>query len=430
MSEKDESLLLHFSRILSTLVKKRNKEIGGNVMKMIQKKFALWILLFNIFLNFLGISLVIPVMPTIMNELHISGQVIGYLVATFAFVQLLVSPIAGRWTDQFGRKWMIIAGLIIFSLSQFLFGIGQNVGTLFVSRVFGGISAAFMMPAVNAYIADITDVRSRPKAFGYMAAAINTGFIIGPGIGGFIAIFGHRVPFFVACAVSLIACVLSLILLREPERNAENKQVQISKTGFKKLLAPIFFIPFIIIFISTFGVASFESLFSLFTNHKHGFTPRDIAIMITGGAVIGAIFQVFLFDRFTLWWGEIRLIRYSLLFSIVLVFMMTVVETYVSIMFVTFTVFIGFDLMRPAVTNYLSKIAGDEQGFVGGMNSMFTSIGNVFGPLVGGMLYDMNLNYPFYFASLVLLIGLALTMFWKMPGEEKPIKKPSVHHGN
>src|SRR5690606_5062400 len=132
---------------------------------------------FNLFLNFLGISLVIPVMPTIMNELGISGQVVGYLVATFAFVQLIASPIAGRWTDRFGRKLMIVLGLFVFSISQFLFGIGQRVEILFASRIFGGLSAAFIMPAINAYIADVTDLKSRPKAFGYMAAAINTGFI-------------------------------------------------------------------------------------------------------------------------------------------------------------------------------------------------------------------------------------------------------------
>ena len=126
------------------------------------------------------------------------------------------------------------------------------------------------MPAINAYIADVTDLKFRPKAFGYMAAAINTGFIIGPGIGGFIAVFGHRVPFFVACAVSLIATFLSIVLLRETERNVENVQVKFSKSGINKLFSPIFAIPMIIIFISTFGVASFESLFSLFTNHKHG----------------------------------------------------------------------------------------------------------------------------------------------------------------
>lgn len=399
-------------------------------MIKIKEKFTLWILLFNLFLNFLGISLVIPVMPTIMNELGISGQVVGYLVATFAFVQLVASPIAGRWTDRFGRKLMIVLGLFVFSISQFLFGIGQRVEILFASRIFGGLSAAFIMPAINAYIADVTDLKFRPKAFGYMAAAINTGFIIGPGIGGFIAVFGHRVPFFVACAVSLIATFLSIVLLREPERNVENVQVKFSKSGINKLFSPIFAIPMIIIFISTFGVASFESLFSLFTNHKHGFTSSDIAIMITGGAIIGAVFQVFLFDRLTYLWGEIRLIRYSLIFSIILVFMMTVVESYLSIMFVTFTVFIGFDLMRPAVTNYLSKIAGNEQGFIGGMNSMFTSIGNILGPLVGGFLYDINLNYPFYFASLVLILGTLISMFWKMPSEHLVVEKTFANQKN
>ena len=111
--------------------------------------------------------------------------------------------------------------------------------------------------------------------------------------------------------------------------------------------------------------------------------------------------------------GEILLIRYSLIFSTVLVLILTVVHAYFLILFVTIIVFVGFDLMRPAVTTYLSKIAGNEQGFVGGMNSMFTSIGNVFGPIIGGILFDIDLNYPFYFASVFLAIGIALTLVWK-----------------
>jgi len=84
---------------------------------------------------------------------------------------------------------------------------------------------------------------------------------------------------------------------------------------------------------------------------------------------------------------------------------------------VTMVVFVGFDLMRPAVTTYLSKIAGNEQGFVGGMNSMFTSIGNILGPIIGGILFDVDLNYPFYFATVMLAIGIALTFVWR---EQQP----------
>ncbi|MBS4201728.1 multidrug efflux MFS transporter NorA [Bacillus sp. FJAT-49732] len=372
----------------------------------------------SLFIAFLGIGLVIPVLPTIMNELHLSGSVVGYMVAAFAFTQLIVSPIAGRWVDRFGRKIMIIIGLIIFGISELLFGIGKTVEVLFISRMLGGVSAAFIMPAVTAFIADVTTIQTRPKALGYMSAAISTGFIIGPGIGGFLAGVGTRVPFFFAAALALLAAILSFIALHEPERKLDNGEVTAQKTGIKRIFAPMYFIAFVIIFITSFGLAAFESLFSLFADHKFGFTPKDIAIMITGGGIVGAVFQVVFFDRFMKWIGEIHLIRYSLILSTVLVFLITFVSSYFTILLVTITVFVGFDLMRPAVTTYLSRIAENEQGFVAGMNSMFTSIGNVIGPMIGGVLFDLDLSFPFYFATVVLSIGIGLTFAWKEPAHQ------------
>ncbi len=388
---------------------------------MQKKNFTLALLLLNLFIAFLGIGLVIPVTPTIMNELNLSGSIVGYFVASFAIMQLIMSPIAGRWADQFGRKRMIVIGLLIFSFSELLFGLGQHVSILFLSRILGGISASFLMPAVTAFIADITTMRTRPKALGYMSAAISTGFIIGPGIGGFLAEIGTRMPFFFAAGFALFAMILSILTLREPERNPEHSELPggDQKKGWRRIFVPMYFIAFMIILISSFGLAAFESLFSLFADHKFGFTPKDIAIMITGGALIGAIVQVGLFDRLTRWFGEIRLIRYCLILSTVLVFLMTIVESYSMILLVTWTVFIGFDLMRPALTTYLSSIAGNEQGFVGGMNSMFTSVGNVFGPIIGGILFDIDLNYPFYFAVVFLAIGIGMTLAWKKPAHLK-----------
>jgi len=165
----------------------------------------------------------------------------------------------------------------------------------------------------------------------------------------------------------------------------------------------------------SFGLAAFESLFSLFFDHKFGFTPKDIAIVITGSGIVGAIAQVVLFDRLSRRMGEINLIRYCLGISAVLVLLMTYVSSYYSILLTTFVLFVGFDLIRPAITSYLSKIAGNEQGFVGGMNSTFTSIGNIFGPIIGGVLFDINYNYPYYFAAIVLIIGTIIALFWKKP---------------
>jgi MFS transporter, DHA1 family, multidrug resistance protein len=378
------------------------------------QKVTLGLLLINLFIAFLGIGLVIPVLPTIMNELGITGTTVGYLTAAFAIAQLIVSPFAGKAADKYGRKIMIVIGLFIFGASEFLFGIGKEIEMLFFSRILGGISAAFIMPAVTAYIADITNLDTRPKALGYMSAAISTGFIIGPGIGGFLAEFGTRIPFIFAGALGTLAAILSIFLLSEPNRTSENnEQVSETKNSFKRVFAPKYFLAFILIFIASFGLAAFESFFSLFVDHKFQFTPSDIAIVITGGAIFGAVAQVILFDRLTRIWGEIKLIQYSLLLSAVLVYLMTVVHSYASILIVTFIVFVGFDIFRPAVTSYLSNIAGNEQGFVGGMNSMFTSLANISGPIIGGILFDIDINYPYYFAAVILSLGIVITWIWK-----------------
>jgi MFS transporter, DHA1 family, multidrug resistance protein len=382
--------------------------------KMQTQKVTLGLLLMNLFIAFLGIGLVIPVLPTLMNELGITGTTIGYLTAAFAIAQLIVSPFAGKAADKYGRKIMIVIGLFIFGFSEFLFGIGKEIEMLFFSRILGGISAAFIMPAVTAFIADITNLETRPKALGYMSAAISTGFIIGPGIGGFLAEFGTRVPFYFAGAMGTIAAILSILLLSEPNRTEDhNEQNPEGKSSFKRIMAPKYFLAFILIFIASFGLAAFESFFSLFVDHKFQFTPADIAIVITGGAIFGAVSQVLLFDRLTRIWGEIKLIRYSLILSALLVFLMTVVHSYFSILLVTFIVFVGFDLFRPAATSYLSNIAGNEQGFVGGMNSMFTSLANISGPILGGILFDIDINYPYYFATVILTVGIIITLFWK-----------------
>ena len=151
---------------------------------------------------------------------------------------------------------------------------------LYVARVLGGISAAFIMPGVTAYVADITSIQERPKAMGYLSAAISTGFIIGPGIGGFIAEYGIRVPFFVAAAIAFIACVISIFILKEPLTKEELAEISSNtkESSFigdlKKSLHPMYAIAFIIVFVLAFGLSAYETVFSLFSDHKFGFAER------------------------------------------------------------------------------------------------------------------------------------------------------------
>ncbi|MFC4619547.1 MFS transporter [Camelliibacillus cellulosilyticus] len=384
-----------------------------------EQKTVLIILLSNIFIAFLGIGLIIPVMPSFIDMMHLSGKTMGTLVAAFAVAQLLFSPYAGRWVDRFGRKKMIIIGLLLFGASELIFGLGTNVWVLYLSRILGGISAAFIMPGVTAYVADITTVQERSKAMGYISAAISLGFIIGPGIGGFIGEYGVRLPFFFAAVIAFLACLLSLFILKESltkeqlaELSAGKKQTTFF-SDLKRSLHPLYLIAFIIVFVLAFGLSIYESIFSLFSDRKFGFTPKDIATIITISSIIGVIIQVFLFGKMVDILGEKKLIQWCLLVSTIAAVVSTMIASFLAVLVVACFIFLAFDLLRPALTTFLSRTAGKEQGFVAGMNSTYTSLGNIIGPAIGGMLFDMNLNYPYLFAAVIIFIGLGITVIWK-----------------
>ncbi|MCS7463005.1 MFS transporter [Paenibacillus doosanensis] len=383
------------------------------------QKTVLLILLSNLFIAFLGIGLVIPVMPSFMNIMHLSGQTMGYLVAVFAAAQLVMSPFAGRWVDRYGRKKIIIAGLFLFGVSELIFGSGTNVWVLYTARVLGGISAAFIMPAVTAYIADVTTLEERPKAMGYMSAAISTGFIIGPGVGGFIAAYGIRMPFYFAAAIACIACISSIFILKEPLTKEQFAEISANTkhTSFfgdvRRSLNPLYFIAFAIVFVLAFGLSAYETIFSLFSDHKFGYTPKDIAAIITISSIFGVVVQLFMFGGMVDKLGEKKLIQICLITGAILAVASTLISGFWLVLTVTCFIFLAFDLLRPALTTFLSRSAGKEQGFVAGMNSTYTSLGNIVGPAAGGILFDVNINYPYLFAAVIMVIGLGITVMWK-----------------
>ncbi|MFS0780982.1 MFS transporter [Bacillus sp. 1P06AnD] len=386
---------------------------------MHNKKFVVIMLLLNIFIVFLGIGLIIPIMPTFMEEMHLTGSIMGYMMAAFSLTQFAMSPFAGKWIDRFGRKKIIVIGLFIFSLSELIFGLGTNVWVLFLSRILGGVSAAFIMPGVTAYMADITTIEERPKSMGYISAAISTGFIIGPGVGGFIAGLGVRAPFYFAAIISGVVAVISFFILKEPltkdqlrERAAESKQSNFFKE-IQKSFKPLYLIAFVIVFVLSFGLSAYETVFSLFSDHKFGFDPQDIATVITVSSIIAVIAQVFLFDKMVNLLGEKKLIQLCLITGAICAVISTVVGHFWLVLLITCIIFLAFDILRPALTTFLSRMAGSEQGFVAGMNSAYTSLGNIAGPSIAGILFDVNIHFPYLFSAVILVIGLGITFFWR-----------------
>lgn len=151
-------------------------------MRKVTKR-AILILVLSEFLVCLGISLVIPVMPFIKNELHLTATDMGIMTSLFAFTQFVASPIIGRVSDRLGRKPVLVIGLFLYMLSEFLFAITNYLWMFNISRIVGGLSAAMVVPTAMAMAADITTPLQRAKVIGWLSAAFSGGLILGPGLG-------------------------------------------------------------------------------------------------------------------------------------------------------------------------------------------------------------------------------------------------------
>lgn len=373
-------------------------------------------LMINMFIAMLGIGLIIPILPEFLKEFGAGGKTAGYLVAAFGLTQFLFSPLAGEWSDKYGRKIMIVSGLVLFTISNLIFALAEHTWVLYLSRLIGGIGAAAMIPSMLAYVADITSEANRGKGLGLLGAAMSLGFVIGPGIGGFLAELGLRMPFYISAAVGAVAAIGSMLFLSESlakekqlaARNDKSKKENIFiqlGTSFRSS----YFIMLVLIFTMTFGLANFEVIFPLFVDAKFGYTPRDISIIITVGALAGTIVQAALIGKLITRFGEKKLINWTFFFSAVSMVLMLLSGNFWYMLVLTVLFFTLTSIMRPAINTLISKRAGDEQGFVAGMNNAYMSLGNIFGPAVAGTLYGFHLNAPYLFGAIILVLSLFLS---------------------
>ncbi|MGI2327361.1 MFS transporter [Planococcus sp. YIM B11945] len=374
--------------------------------------FALYVLMFNMFIAMSGIGLIIPIMPAYLETFGVAGQALGTLIATFALAQFLFSPLSGQLSDKYGRKNLIIFGLVVFGLSQLVFGLASELWILYLARFFSGLGSAFLIPPMMAFVADITTYEERGRGMGLLGASMSLGFTIGPGIGGFLAGISLQFPFYVAASVALIAALISFFVLPNiipTITNAMDKRENIFQQ-MKRSTATPYFVMLLVMLIFAFGLANFQSTISLYVDHKYNYTPTDIAVLMTVGGFAGVIVQTFIIDRLFKRYGEMKVILVNLMILAITMIAVLFVSTYWTILLVAAVFFTSAALLRPAINTLISKLAGDQQGFAAGMNNAYMSLGNMIGPALAGILFDINISFP-YIAGTVILLGCFFLAF-------------------
>ncbi len=180
-------------------------------MKNSSSRRALTFIFVTVLIDIIGWGIIIPVMPKLLatlghTDLSTASKIGGWLSATYAIMQFICAPLLGAMSDRFGRRPVLLMALAGFCLDYIFLANAPTIAWLFVGRFFAGITGASFSVA-TAYIADVSTPEKRSQNFGLIGAAFGLGFIIGPALGGMVAGYGLRAPFWLAavlCAVNFI----------------------------------------------------------------------------------------------------------------------------------------------------------------------------------------------------------------------------------
>src|SRR6187402_238420 len=184
---------------------------------ILNKKSALRFIFITLLLDVIGLSIVGPVLPRLIEQLiggNISqaSQWSGLLLFAYAFMQFICAPIVGSLSDKFGRRPVLLLSLLGFGIDYIFLALAPTIWWLFLGRIIAGMFGASFTTA-TAYIADISTEENRAQNFGMIGAAFGLGFIIGPGLGGLLGEVGPRVPFIVAAALTFMNAMYGYFVL-------------------------------------------------------------------------------------------------------------------------------------------------------------------------------------------------------------------------
>lgn len=294
-----------------------------------------------VFIVMLGFGLIMPLMPYYAGQYGASDFMVGLLVSSYAAAQFLASPMLGRLSDRLGRRPILAFSMAGTSIGFLLLGLAEPIGkglvswlapsvqaaqsqalqnsvilgVMFFSRILSGATGGLITVA-SAYIADVTDEKSRSMGMGYMGAAFGVGFILGPVIGGILSQFGYAVPAFAAAGVAVLSLVTILILLpeslsaaRKAELALQKKQPLISFSVIIQMIgAPRVGSLMIIRLLVSLAGALFMALFTLWTKIQLGLGVQATSYLLAYTGVLSIVVQIALIGPLTRRFSDARLI--------------------------------------------------------------------------------------------------------------------------
>jgi DHA1 family tetracycline resistance protein-like MFS transporter len=373
-----------------------------------------------VFIDLLGFSLILPLLPYYAKTFGANGFVTGVLVSSYAAMQLLGAPVLGRLSDRFGRRPVLLLSIFGTFIGFLLLGFATTLWMLFASRLIDGITGGNISVA-QAYISDVTDPKDRAKSLGLIGAAFGLGFIIGPVTGGVLSQWGYAVPAFVAAGLAFINLLLVFFWLPEsltPERRAAMpvKQPSVSMSALWVALQRPFTGSLLITrFFFGLAFALFQTIFALYALERFSLTATQTGYILTYIGVLSVITQGFLIGRITKRYREDLLITVSVVVMAFGLLGWAVAPTVLFLLIIMAPTAVAGGLLNTVLTSTLTKaVTPDEVGGIIGFSTSIESLTRVIAPTLGGfLLVSFGAWAPGLFGAIVLA-GLSLYVWRKI----------------
>lgn len=391
-----------------------------------KKSAAVGFIFITMLIDIIGIGIIIPVIPKLLQELNHSdiseaAKLGGWLAFAYAFTQFLFAPMMGSLSDKYGRRPIILIALMAFAVDYLVLALAPTVAWLFVGRIVAGITGASISTAM-AYIADVSTPANRAKNFGLVGAAFGIGFIIGPVIGGLLGQYGSRVPFYAAAALCFVNFVYGYFVLPEslqPEKRRAFEWKASNPVGallrLKKYPSIIFLVA--AMFFMYFASHAVNGNWSFYTMYRYHWDERMVGISLGVVGLFVALVQGGLVRIVNPWLGNGK----SILIGYTLTAIGQLLFAFASKDWMVFVFLIPYCLggiAGPAIQSEITnQVPGNEQGQIQGTLASLNSATATFGPLVMTNLFYIFTHdqapiqfpgAPFVLASFLMVLAVSL----------------------
>ena len=350
----------------------------------------------------LGLTIILPLLPFYAEHYGASPAVVGLLVSLYAFCQLIAGPMLGRMSDHMGRRPLLLVSQVGTFIGFLILAYANALWVIFLSRAIDGITAGNLSLA-QAYISDVTKPEDRAKSFALIGIAFGMGFMIGPGLSGFLSKYSYQYPILVAAGLSFISILCTYFLLPEATPAAADEATPRKFTvldwgnylrffrepGLGRLLWQFFAF--------TFAFSMFMTGFPLFAERRyfwHGmpFQTEQVGYVYAFLGFLGVILQGGLIGRLVKWVGETRLARAGFLCGLAGLVFLGFTYSIPMLLLAVAIASSGTGTIRPTVTSLITQKAGrSEQGVILGLTQSLSSISAIVAPSVAGFLINERL---------------------------------------